>query len=54
MIFIRKARNLEINIRSMVKGKIQHKKHSIKNIVNVISVTRKVILGPSVNPKLKL
>ena len=54
MISIRKARSPEITIKPIVKEKIHYKKHSIRRIANVISVARNVILGMSVNPKLKL
>ena len=54
MISIRRVRNPKISIRSMVKEKIQHKKHSTRSIANVISVARKVILGKSLDLKLKL
>ena len=54
MISISKVRSPEIITRSIVKEKIQHKKLSIRSITNVISVARKVILGLSVNPKVKL
>ena len=54
MISIRKASSPEITIKPTVKEKIQHKKHSIRRIANFISVARKVILGMSVNSKLKL
>ena len=53
MVSIRKARNPEITIKAIVREKIQHKKHLIRKIVNVISVARKVISRMSVNPKLR-
>ena len=52
--FYKKTRNSEITIRPLVREKIQHKKHSIRRIPNVISVARKAISGMSVDPKLRL
>ena len=52
MISIRKERNPEITIRSMVKERTLHKEHPAK--VNVTSVEKEVTTGMSVDPKPKL
>jgi len=54
MIFIKKKKkNPEIIIRQIVREKIQHKKHLIRRILNVISAARKAISRMSVDPNVK-